>query len=110
MILSKSDTDIVRGVRRTDRLATCWSAMETIIGEPLPVKDRHIDKFTARALVFLRMKLDGYSINGTAKAIGKNHATVLNACRAAEFYLRHPRLYPDVAEAWKKLNEIVGQI
>lgn len=109
MINSISDNTI-KGVSRKDRLATCWSAMETIIGGHLPVHDRHQDYFLARCLIYYRMKLDGFSINGTSRLVGVNHATMMNACDRAAWTLRHPRLYKEFAEAWETLNEIVGQL
>lgn len=108
--MNKSTTDTVRGVRREDRLAECWAAMETITGEPLPRKDRTRKYFYARALIHQRMHLDGYSGNGTANLLGVNHATAYNARRQAEWAIAHPRLYPTVVRWWKELNDKIRTI
>ena len=108
--MNKSTTDTVRGVRREDRLAECWAAMEAITGEPLPRKDRTRKYFYARAPIHQRMHLDGYSGNGTANLLGVNHATAYNARRQAEWAIAHPRLYPTVARWWKELNQKIRTI
>ena len=108
--MNKSTTDTVRGVRRDDRLAECWTVMEEIIGEPLPRKNRTRKYFYARALIHQRMHLDGYSGNGTANLLGVNHATAYNARRQAEWAIAHPRLYPTVARWWKELNQKIRTI
>lgn len=97
--------DVVNGVCRKDRLEKLWRAMESALGKELPVKDRHMDMFAARAFVFLQMKKEGFSSNGTADLVGKNHATVLNATRAAQYYIKHPAMYPDYNEIYKKFIE-----
>ena len=103
-------TDIVRGIRREDRLAECWAAMEEITGEPLPRVNRTRKYFYARALIHHRMHLDGYSGNGTANLLGVNHASAYNARRQAEWAIDHPRLYPTVAAWWKELNKRIRKI
>lgn len=108
--MNKSTTDTVRGVRRDDRLAECWTAMEEITGEPLPRKNRTRKYFYARALIHQRMHLDGFSGNGTANLLGVNHATAYNARRQAEWAIAHPRLYPTVARWWKELNDKIRTI
>ena len=108
--MNKSTTDILRGVRREDRLAECWAAMEQITGEPLPRKDRTRKYFYARALIHQRMHLDGFSGNGTANLLGVNHATAYNARRQAEWAIAHPRLCPTVARWWQELNDKIRTI
>ena len=108
--MNKRTTDTVRGVRRDDRLAECWAAMEQITGEPLPRKDRTRKYFYARALIHQRMHLDGFSGNGTANLLGVNHATAYNARRQAEWAIDHPRLYPTVARWWQELNDKIRTI
>jgi hypothetical protein len=102
--------DIVNGVPLHERLPICWKAMEqaALEGHELPLRSRRRAFVLLRGMVFLRLRDEGYSGLGVAKALGYNHTTVYNARQDAQFVVDHPTWFPDDADTWQRFTKLLG--
>lgn len=92
----------------SERFAEIKEAAERATGTRLG-KSRERWNMLVRCFISRQMRREGYSLSEIGKAMGRDHASIVNQTRKLEWMLSHPKAYMDEADKYERfLNELGG--